>query len=66
MQPAIVYCSSRAGYLREVAALLGGGVALRATLFDSYQIPQCPRKLDKVADEFVEAADHRDRIDRRR
>jgi len=58
VQPAIVYCSPRAGYLREVAALLGGGFALRATLFDSYQIPQCPRKLDKVANEFVEAAGH--------
>ena len=34
-------------------------------LFNSYQIPHYPGKLDRVADEFVLAVDHSYRIDRR-
>jgi aminoglycoside phosphotransferase (APT) family kinase protein len=37
---------------------------LQARPFNLHQIPRCVRRLDRVANEFVEAVDHSSRISR--
>jgi hypothetical protein len=63
-QAPMVCCLARAGYLRELLALLRGVPRFKPHLFQLAPALALSAQLDRVSDEFVEAVDPSYRIDR--